>query len=775
MSAPQNGERATADAHDLNYLSILTIYDALSGRISPSTIGKREAMGTCWGPHTNGTDHYNLRLNDEKGVFNCHCGGKGDKLDLVVFAGAASDRKSAWRWLVKRRLVAKYEHTNGNPARTPGEGVKPRTVAEYRYKYEDGNLVARVDRVEPGRDGKDKDFYPHLWDGTKFKNPPGLNNRKLPLYGLPEIRKAIDAEERLFFTEGEGKGDRLRAALQAAKVAGAVTTIHGGSEAQLTEDHLYQLRGLKSAVILADSDEKGRAAAHRRAERIARMGATVKILDFYPEATTKEHPAWAWDVADFLKAGGTVEQLLAFIESAPVVEPSAATATNEDEAKKTGTSTPNIERTFTRMDTSNMVTTVPQYVCFNILRQSLTIIEGIGAVGKSTLMYWISAALTRGAEFTDGSKNDPMNVAIISIEDIPDIIIEKLRLYKVDHARLHLLPSMNDGSGKPRRFIIDQDARSLRDYITKHKIDVLYIDAFVSHVGHGIDLWKGQAARDVMTILHEIAISTGCAIVITRHWKKGLGPASERGANSNEIRNVARSSMVVGLHPDNPDIHVLAPEKGNYKKGGGQSYGFRIEPCNVTFGDGKEFDLGRLVPIGPVDVTADDISLAEAKTSKERSAISEARQALLQALLEGPLHIVELSERVKGDGHAQRTIERAMHTLHQEKLIAREGGWKGIKISWSLTNRGRRAAMGTVGDESSPIASLQRTEKVGEPGEPGEPSEPGEPGEPYALFGICAQKDSPGSPGFPYPARARTFGGPLADSRPSVSDTRGEI
>jgi hypothetical protein len=265
---------------------------------------------------------------------------------------------------------------------------------------------------------------------------------------------------------------------------------------------------------------------------------------------------------------------------------------------------------------------------------------------------------------------------------------------------------MNDGSGKPRRFLINEDGDLLRDYIIKNKIDLVYIDAFVSHVGRGIDLWKGQAARDLMTVLQEIAIETGCAIVVTRHWKKGTGAASERGANSNEIRNVARSSMVVGLHPDNPDIHVLAPEKGNYKKGGGKSYGFRIEPHKVMFGDGEEFDLGRVVPIGPVDVTADDLALAEARTSKERSALSEARQAILQALLEGPVLALDLLKRLKSAGHAEKTVEQARHALSQEKLISREGGWRGVPLAWLLTKRGLAAAEKGPPVISSPFSQL---------------------------------------------------------------------
>jgi hypothetical protein len=164
--------------------------------------------------------------------------------------------------------------------------------------------------------------------------------------------------------------------------------------------------------------------------------------------------------------------------------------TTANESKETETARPpKGGRKFIRLDTAAMVTTAPQYICFGILRRALTIIEGIGAVGKSTLMYWICAILTLGAKFPDGLKNDPMNIAIISVEDIIDVVVEKLRIYQVDHSRIHLLPSMEDGSGKPWRFLIDQDAGVLRQYIIEHNIELFYIDAFVSHVGHGNDLW----------------------------------------------------------------------------------------------------------------------------------------------------------------------------------------------------------------------------------------------------------------------------------------------
>jgi hypothetical protein len=165
--------------------------------------------------------------------------------------------------------------------------------------------------------------------------------------------------------------------------------------------------------------------------------------------------------------------------------------------------------------------------------------------------------------------------------------------------------------------------------------------------------------------------------------------------------------MSVGLHPDNPDIHVLAPEKGNYKKDGGRSYGFRIEPRDVVFGDGTIFDLGCVVPIGPVDVTADDLSLAAARTSKERSAVNEARNAILQALIGGPLLVLDLLGRVKKDGHAEKTFEVARRTLHEEKFINRAGGGRSGPVSWFLTDRGRTAAMKVAREDEIAVDAAQ--------------------------------------------------------------------
>jgi hypothetical protein len=186
------------------------------------------------------------------------------------------------------------------------------------YAYADENLKARVDRIEPGFEGASKSFLPYLWDPSKgrYKERPGLNGVKLPLYHLDEIRTAIAAEQTIFFVEGEGKCDRLRAALREAGSRAAVTTIGGGAKAPLRDEHIAALSGAKMVYFLADSDIPGDAAATERAEAIAAAypECNVRSIDFYPDRDDGS------DVADWLGDGHTIGELDRLIDAAPRVQ-----------------------------------------------------------------------------------------------------------------------------------------------------------------------------------------------------------------------------------------------------------------------------------------------------------------------------------------------------------------------------------------------------------------------------------------------------------------------
>jgi 5S rRNA maturation endonuclease (ribonuclease M5) len=312
-------------ARTLDGLSILTIHEALGGTQGKTVAG--EVYGTCWGAHQNGTAHDNLRLNEERGTYACHCLGEtggGGKLDLVVFSGKASDPSSASKYLVEIGVLAPPTPSNGvalNGARTPR-----RTTASFEYQNEDGTPFARVDRVEPGKKGDGKDFYPKLWVGNGYAQSGGLQGQKCPLYGLPALRAGIEAESLIFFCEGEGNVATLTGTFRKFDVKAVATTIQGGTPAKMTDEHFEQLRGAQGVVVLLDADSKGREAGKLRARQIAsKTGANVRTLDLYPDRTDGS------DIVDWLREGNTVEALLDLVAQAPTIDVSTAPASPSEQ------------------------------------------------------------------------------------------------------------------------------------------------------------------------------------------------------------------------------------------------------------------------------------------------------------------------------------------------------------------------------------------------------------------------------------------------------------
>lgn len=199
-------------------------------------------------------------------------------------------------------------------------------VASFTYRDRAGEPVGRVDRIEPGRKGRNKDFLQNGFESGSYS--PGLNGATLPLYNLPDVERAIKRGETIFVTEGEGKADRLAAALKAAKVSAAVTTIAGGANAPMQPEHIIAFKGAPRIVVLADSDSPGRACSEKRASKLAAVypDADARAVDLYSDRDDGS------DVADWIDEGHDVTELRAIVDAATRVSARIA----QSHAAKTG-------------------------------------------------------------------------------------------------------------------------------------------------------------------------------------------------------------------------------------------------------------------------------------------------------------------------------------------------------------------------------------------------------------------------------------------------------
>lgn len=145
---------------------------------------------------------------------------------------------------------------------------KSRVTGSWIYHDEHGSPVLKVDRVEPGKNGRKKDFWQYHRDRGEWR--PGAKGNFV-LYRLPEVITA----RLVILVEGERKADVVRG------FGFCATCIPGGAKEKFSgaiERELSRLTG-KDLCILPDNDDVGRAYARSVATFLHGKAASIKIIN----------------------------------------------------------------------------------------------------------------------------------------------------------------------------------------------------------------------------------------------------------------------------------------------------------------------------------------------------------------------------------------------------------------------------------------------------------------------------------------------------------------
>ena len=179
----------------------------------------------------------------------------------------------------------------------PKEEVKPRVVAEYEYRYADGELSYVAVRYEP------KDFRqkrPNGYGGWIW-NLEGIE--PLP-YHLPQLAETALSVP-VLVVEGEKDVERV-------EKLGFTATTNSSGGTKWYPAHAKWLKG-RQVVIIPDNDDKGRAHAEVVGATLLGISASTQVLEL-PGLRQKG------DVSDWLNAGGTAEELREMMRRAPSYE-----------------------------------------------------------------------------------------------------------------------------------------------------------------------------------------------------------------------------------------------------------------------------------------------------------------------------------------------------------------------------------------------------------------------------------------------------------------------
>lgn len=567
--------------------------------------GNLEAKGLC--PFHD--DHKpSLSINLVTGLYRCFaCGAAGDVFAFYQKLKGGIEFPIALAEIAAMQGIAE---PNGN-------GAKSKVVARYEYKDREGRTLYAKERIEPGRNGRKKEFlFKHL-EGQTWKTGRGCD--AIP-YNLPVLIQSKD----VFIVEGEGKVDFL-------KTWGLETTcFDSGANSPWRSKYLPFFQG-KRVTILPDNDQPGEFYASSLAKKIYGQVKSLKIcrlpgLDVHG------------DIIDWSKiSGNNKEKLATLIENTPEYSPPSNNA---------GASLIMLN------------TVVPEAINWlwaqRIPLGKLTLIDGDPGLGKSTVALDLVARVSLGASMPDNTPGISGGAVILNLEDgLSDTIVPRLKAAGADLSRIAALEGVPIADGKAVRFPTVSDIEALKIACEKVQAKIVVVDPFMAHIPGGINTWNDQEIRSALTPLCKFADEAGVSVLAVRHLNKASGAkALYRGGGSIGIIGAARCAFLIAKDPDDDDGRILAAVKNNLAPMP-NSLSFRVEGVNGT---------SRIVWGGVSDHKADTL-LNIPSSPEEKTAMAEANDFLTDLLTDGPMEAGGIVKKARAAGITDATLRRSKKFL----------------------------------------------------------------------------------------------------------------
>ncbi|CAB4130488.1 replicative DNA helicase [uncultured Caudovirales phage] len=287
--------------------------------------GAGELAGLC--PfHKEGTPSFTV--TPSKQIFHCFgCKASGDVFSFVKRIEGLATFDAAVRRVaeivgadVMVQPVQREQRQRAKPV--DGPQTQGRVVATYSYTDEHGELLYEVQRVEPGRDGRAKDFRqrrPHpiddgawVWgikdgayrkgqggDWYPVKGVAGPDDDELPevrrvLFRLPVVLQA----DTVYVVEGE------KDVLTLEKAGLVATTNSGGASQKWLDEYSEAFRG-RRVVVIPDNDEPGKKRGAVISKALAGIAAEVLLIEL----------PGAKDATEFVESGHPASEIEELVEA----------------------------------------------------------------------------------------------------------------------------------------------------------------------------------------------------------------------------------------------------------------------------------------------------------------------------------------------------------------------------------------------------------------------------------------------------------------------------
>jgi hypothetical protein len=303
------------------------------------------------------------------------------------------------------------------------------------------------------------------------------------------------------------------------------------------------------------------------------------------------------------------------------------------------------------------------------------IVAGEPGLGKGVFICSLIAGLTRGS--TDGDLHgQPVNALWVGQEDSwEEVVLPRLVAAGADVERVHRL--VVDTPGHVLDVVHDQE--QLAELVDRHDIRVVAFEAVVDHLA-GVDDHKNAEVRRALVPLVELARARQLLAVGTTHLTKAVGGTfRQRVAGSGGWLAVSRVGLLIGRHPDNPDLRVLALGKGNLGRVP-ESIVFEIEGVDVVNPDDHDevADVGVLAkPYADASLTAEEVL---ATSRRDPGSLGDDVTEFLRELLAGGRRpATEVLELAAEEGLSRSALKRYKRTAGARSVRDGDTWWWELK------------------------------------------------------------------------------------------------
>ena len=309
----------------------------------------------------------------------------------------------------------------------------------------------------------------------------------------------------------------------------------------------------------------------------------------------------------------------------------------------------------------------------------LSLMVGIGGVGKSTLLLYMIAQITTGRPWIDeppGTTREPADCILLSAEDQPgNVIIPRLMAMQADLSRVCILKgkkiTMDDGTvGLVGLDTLSKDKTGDLDMLIEvldkaPNPKLVGIDPYTAYMGSKADSNDNIAVRSFLRPLSEIAADYNVAMIgITHLNKKEDSAAENRVLGSVGQQNIARMAWLVSQDPDAEDRRYMVWLKGNdCRRNSGLAYRLINVLVKQPGSERKEFYSQVCFEKEPIHKTANELLAPKPRKSGRPKKQSEASEWLESFLSEGSIDSKMIFEEGETLGYSSATLNRVKKSM----------------------------------------------------------------------------------------------------------------